>query len=178
MCYTFGVQVPESSLADVVEGSPAQAIWGRRLFVTVLVLLVLAGIAGFLGVRTSSSTAVDGEYELTLQHASIARAGIDVPWQVTVTRQGGYDKELILAVTGDYFDIYETQGFTPDPSAATRDSETLYLTFDAPPGEVFTVSYDAYIQPSSQRGNDGSVSVLGPDGQPMATVDFDTWLWP
>jgi hypothetical protein len=172
------VHVPQSSLADVADGPSGGAVWGRRLFLTALVLFVGAGVAGGLGVRTSSATAVDGDYELTVDHASIARAGLDVPWQVTVTRQGGYDEELILAVTGDYFDIFETQGFTPDPSAATRDASTLYLTFDAPQGEVFKLSYDAYIQPSSQRGNDGSVSVLGADGEPMATVDFDTWLWP
>ena len=172
------MQVPDSSLADVDQGPEAKAVWGRRVFVAALLLLVVAGIAGFLGVRSASTTATDGDYELTLEYADIARAGIDVPWQVTVTRAGGYDQELILAVTGDYFDIFETQGFAPDPSAATRDADTLYLTFDAPQGEVFTVSYDAYIQPSSQQGRDGSVSVLGPEGQPTATVDFDTWLWP
>jgi hypothetical protein len=172
------VQVPEASLADVDESPTGRAVWGRRLFITALFVLVGSGLAGFLGVRTSTSTATEGDYELSLDYASVARAGLDVPWQVTVTRTGGYDKELVLAVTGDYFDIYETQGFTPDPSAATRDADTLYLTFDAPQGEVFTVSYDAYIQPSSQRGNDGTVSVIGPGGEPMATVDFDTWLWP
>jgi hypothetical protein len=172
------VHVPQSSLADVPDGPSGGSVWGRRLFLLALVLFVGAGVAGGLGVRTSTAMAVDGDYELTVDHATIARAGLDVPWQVTVTRQGGYDEELILAVTGDYFDIFETQGFTPDPAAATRDATTLYLTFDAPQGEVFTLSYDAYIQPSSQRGNNGSVSVLGADGQPMATVDFDTWLWP
>jgi hypothetical protein len=178
MCYTWGVQVSESSLADVDDGPVGRAVWGRRLFLTALFLFVVAGLAGFLGVHTSSKTTSEGDYELTLEYAGIARAGLDVPWQVTVTHEGGFDKELTLAVTGDYFDIFESQGFAPDPSGATRDAHTLYLTFDAPAGDVFTVGYDAYIQPSSQRGRDGSVSVLGPDGQPMATVDFDTWLWP
>jgi hypothetical protein len=172
------VQVSESSLADVDVGPVGRTVWGRRVFVTALFLFVAAGLAGFLGERTSSMTATEGDYELHLEYAGIARAGLDVPWQVTVTRKGGFDKELILAVTGDYFDIFESQGFTPNPSAATRDADTVYLTFDAPPGEVFTVAYDAYIQPSSQQGKDGSVSVLGPGGRPMATVDFDTWLWP
>jgi hypothetical protein len=170
--------VPSSSLADVDEGPEPRAVWGRRVSIAVLLVFVAAGLAGLLGVRTATSTATEGGYQLSISYASIARAGLDVPWQVTVTREGGYDKELILAVTGDYFDIYETQGFTPDPSAATRDADTLYLTFDAPQGEVFTVSYDAYIQPSSQRGDDGTVSVIGPEGRPMATVDFETRLWP
>ena len=148
------------------------------MFIGALLMFVVAGAVGVLGVRVAATTAVEGEYRLSLQHAGLARAGLDVPWQVTVTREGGYGKELVLAVTGDYFDIYETQGFTPEPSAATRDVDTLYLTFDAPSGEVFKLSYDAYIQPSSQRGKGGSVSVLGTAGQPMATVEFETWLWP
>ena len=173
------MQVSESSLADVDDGPVGRAVWGRRVFLAALFLFVVAGLAGFLGVRTSSSTATEGDYELTLEYAGIARAGLDVPWQVTVTREGGFDKELILAVTGDYFDIFETQGFTPDPSASDQGCATRSTSRSTHrEGDVFTVAYDAYIQPSSQRGKDGSVSVLGPDGQPMATVDFDTWLWP
>lgn len=153
-------------------------MWGRRAFLAALVLLVGAGVVGFLGVRTATSSASEGGYDLSLRHASIARAGLDVPWEVTVTSESGFDETLVLAVTGDYFDIYETQGFTPEPSASTRDGDTLYLTFDAPQGEVFRLSYDAYVQPSSQQGRDGSLSLLGPDGRPVATVDFETWLWP
>ena len=37
----------------------------------------------------------------------------------------------------------ETQGFTPEPSTTVRDDSTLYLTFDAPDGDVLTVDYDA-----------------------------------
>jgi hypothetical protein len=167
-----------SSLADVEETVTRGAVWVRRLYVAALVAMVLGGAAGVFGVRTNTTTTVNGGYRLSLEHASLARAGMDVPWQVTVSHEGGYGKELTLAVTGDYFDIYETQGFSPEPSATTRDARTLYLTFDAPEGEVFTLAYDAYIQPSSQRGEDGTVSVLGSTGEPVVTVEFETRLWP
>ena len=97
--------MPQSSLADVDDGPEPRAVWGRRVSIAALLVFVVAGLAGFLGVRTATSTATEGAYELSVSYASIARAGLDVPWQVTVTREGGYDKELILAVTGDYFDI-------------------------------------------------------------------------
>ncbi len=153
------------------------AIWSRRGFLALLVAFVLAGLAGLLGVRTATTSAREAGWSLSLRHASVARAGLDVPWEVTVTHEGGFGKEVTLAVTGDYFDIFETQGFTPDPSEATRDGDTLYLTFTAPPGDTFVVAYDAYIQPASQVGRDGTVSVLD-HGESVASVDFDTTLLP
>jgi hypothetical protein len=39
------------------------------------------------------------------------------------------------------------------------------------------VAYDAYIQPASQVGRDGTLSVVD-DGHRVATVDFDTTLLP
>lgn len=153
------------------------AIWSRRGFLVLLLAVVLAGTAGLLGVRTATSTADDGGWQVALQHATVARAGLDVPWQATVTHEGGFGKELTLAVTGDYFDIYETQGFRPEPSDTTRDADTLFLTFTAPPGDTFVLVYDAYIQPSSQLGRDGTLSVMD-GGARVATVDFTTRLLP
>lgn len=177
-CYTRRVDAPLSTLADIETRSEGRvALWTRRGFLTLLLVFVLAGLGGFLGVRTATETDEADGFELSLRHATIARAGDDVPWVATVTRAGGFGKDVTLAVTGDYFDIYETQGFTPDPSEATRDAGTLYLTFAAPPGDTFVVSYDAYIQPSSQIGRDGTLSVLQ-DGSTVASVDFDTTLLP
>ncbi len=171
--------MPDSTLTGLESHDQEQtAIWGRRAFLTALLVVVLAGALGLLGVRTSTATDEADGYELSVDHATVARAGLDVPWQVTVTHDGGFDKTLTLAVTGDYFDIYETQGFTPEPSASVRDAETLYLTFDAPEGDTFTVDYDAYIQPSSQRGQGATVSVVDADLQPLASVDIDTFLLP
>jgi hypothetical protein len=153
-------------------------VWGRRAVLTLLAVIVLAGVSGLLGVQSSTSTAVNAGYSLRVDHASVARAGLDVPWQVTITHEGGFDKTVTLAVTGDYFDIYETQGFTPEPSAMVRDADTVYLTFDAPEGDTFTVDYDAYIQPASQRGQSATVSVVDADLRPLATVHIDTSLLP
>jgi hypothetical protein len=172
------VDVPTSTLEGIETRDQGRlSVWGRRGILGLLLAFVLAGLGGFLGVRTATETDRAGGYELSLHHATTARAGLDVPWEVTVTHEGGFEKVIRLAVTGDYFDIFETQGFTPDPSDATRDGQTLYLTFAAPPGDTFVVAYDAYIQPSSQLGRDGTVSVLE-DGLPVASVDFDTTLLP
>ena len=71
---------------------------------------------------------------MRLHYAATARAGLDVPFTATVRHEGGLGKEVTLAVTADYLDIFETQGFTPEPSSTSAMADTLYLTFDAPPG--------------------------------------------
>jgi hypothetical protein len=171
--------MPDSTLTGF-ETPPEErvAAWGRRGVLAALLVMVVAGVSGVLGVRTSTVDDTGGGYSLSVEHATVARAGLDVPWQVTVRSKDGFEQTITLAVTGDYFDIYETQGFTPEPSASVRDRDTLYLTFDAPPSDTFVVDYDAYIQPASQRGESATVSVVDRELRPLASVDIDTYLLP
>ena len=59
--------------------------------------------------------------------AQVARSGLDVPWRARVHRDGGVNSELTLAVSSDYFRMFETQGFFPDPESATNDGQFVYL---------------------------------------------------
>ncbi|HET6938266.1 MAG TPA: hypothetical protein VFI19_06665 [Nocardioides sp.] len=152
--------------------------WWRRVFMTVLAVVIAAGLAGLLGVREATAEASENGWSLRLQYAATARAGLDVPFIVTVRHAGGLGKQVSLALTGDHLDIYETQGFHPEPSDETRDGATLYLTFDAPPdGDTLVVSYDAYIQPAAQRGRDATLGVMDA-GRQVAVVDVRTRLLP
>ena len=153
------------------------AVWGRRGFLLLLLAFVAAGLSGVLGVRTTTSTAEQDGWSVSVEHASISRAGLDSPFEVTVTHPGGFGKELTLALTGSYFDIFESQGFFPEPSDETRDGETLYLTFAAPAGDTFVLAFDAYVQPASQVGRSGTVAVVD-DGERVAGVGFRTVLLP
>jgi hypothetical protein len=177
--YGAVVDRPTSTLAGVAtDPQSGVALWGRRGFLLAVLGLVVAGLLGALGVHAVTRSAADTGWDLSLRYAETARPGLDVPWQVTVTHPGGFGKTLTLAVTGDYFDIFETQGFHPDPSTETRDADTLYLTFTPPAhGETFVLAYDAYIQPASQVGAGGTVAVLE-DGRRVAEVPFTTDLWP
>jgi hypothetical protein len=161
----------------LAEGSHVGALWMRRCMLALLALAVLADLLGLLGVHTSTASASRGGYTLTLRYPGVARAGLDIEWQVTVRHPGGFGKEVTLGVTGDYFDIFETQGFHPQPSAETRDGHTLFLTFDAPPGDTLVVYYDAYIQPASQQGKSARVAVID-HGQPTVWIDYRTRLLP
>jgi hypothetical protein len=140
-------------------------------------LFVLAGAVGGLGVHSSTVSASDDEWSMSVRYPRIARAGWDVPWQVRIHHVGGFTDSIEIAVNADYFDIFETQGFHPEPSKETRDGSLLYLSFDPPPGEDFVVDYDAYIQPSAQIGRHGEVRLMVRH-QPQLTVSYRTWLWP
>lgn len=169
---------PGSTLQGITgDGKHPLAVWGRRVFLLLVLLLVIAGVTGFLGVRRASTSASAGGYRLSLQYPRIARAGLDVPWQVTVTHPGGFSGPVVLEATGSYFDIFESQGITPQPSAETQSDTWWRLTFDPPPGETLVVSFDMYVQPSSRRGRSGSLRVLD-HGSPAASVDFTTTLVP
>jgi hypothetical protein len=153
------------------------SLWLSRAARTALLLVVALGAVGLLGLHTSSASISDNGYRLAVDYPRIARAGLDVLWQVTVVRDGGFDRDVTLAVTADYFSIYESQRFFPEPADETRDGQTLYLTFAKPPGDTLIVSYDAYIQPSSQRSASATVSVLEA-AQPAASVHITTTLLP
>ena len=163
----------------LAEGRRSSAIWVRRGALTILALVVAAGLSSYLGVHTGTVSADDGLWGLNLRYPQVARPGLDVVWQATVHHPGGLGKQVTLAISGDYLNIYETQGFHPEPSDETRDGRMLYLTFTAPPGTTFVVDFDAYIQPASQAGSSATLAVVDPQTlAPLTSVDFRTRLLP
>ncbi|TXG92710.1 hypothetical protein DW322_14295 [Rhodococcus rhodnii] len=83
-----------------------------------------------------------------------------------------------MAVSSQYLRILETQGWSPEPATETADESELFMTFDSPPGEVFVLDFDAYVQPSSQWGSDGWIRVLDDTGAEAVAVSFTTWVVP
>jgi hypothetical protein len=171
--------LPASTLEELEStAQDVRGLWGRRLVLGLLVLVLAAALVGLLGVRSTTAGDAAAGWTLDLEYASVARAGLNVPFTATVTHEDGFGEKVTLALTGTYLDIYETQGFHPEPDASTRDGETLYLTFETPPsGDTFVVTYDAYVQPAAQRGAHGTLSVLD-EGRPVVSVDLHTRVWP
>jgi hypothetical protein len=168
---------PETA-AGLADTSQPAGLWLRRATLTIFTLFVVASALTVFGVRTSVASADGAGYHLSVEHPAVARAGLDTVWRVTVRRDSVLDKELELTVTGSYLDLFETQAFHPEPTESSRDGDTLHLTFTTTPGsDTFVVAYDAYIQPSAQRGRDGNVSVVV-DGEPVVSVSFTTHLVP
>lgn len=171
--------MPRSTLEELESGAEGRrAVWSRRGLLIGLMGLVTAGAVGLLGDDHVRKRASGGGYELELLYARTARPGLDVPWEVTVRHPGGFPTDTVtLSVTSTYFDIFETQGFQPDPSDSTRDGDRLYLSFTKPEGDTLVVGFDAYVQPSSRVGRSGTLAVVA-DGRPAVSLDFETTLLP
>ncbi|MFL6100096.1 MAG: hypothetical protein ACJ71T_09105 [Actinomycetales bacterium] len=146
--------------------------------IAVLLLFVLAGATGFLGTHTRTATASSGGYRMTVTYAWVARPGQDVPWRVHVHCPGGCQDDITLAVSAEYFRIFETQGFSPSPQHSTSDGKFVYLTFSKPPaGHDFGVDYDAYIQPGSHTGAPATVRLIV-QSRLITELRIHTWLAP
>jgi hypothetical protein len=169
----------DSLLQDVrLAGDPQPRTWPRRVTLAVLLLVVVAGATGFLGTHTRTATVTSGGYRMSLTYAWVARPGQDVPWRVHVRCPGGCRDDITLAVSDEYFRIYETQGFYPQFSESTSDGKFDYLTFSAPPpGHDFGVEYDAYIQPGSHTGAPATVRLIIA-GRLITELRIHTWLVP
>ena len=109
------------------EGPPPA--WGRRLATAVLLVVVVLGAMGVFGVHSRTVTTTSHGYTLSVTYPQTARAGLDVPWRARVHHSGGFPNQIILAVSTDYFRMFETQGFYPDADSADqrRDLRLLYL---------------------------------------------------
>ncbi|WP_109473580.1 hypothetical protein [Ornithinimicrobium cavernae] len=168
-----------STLVDVrpVSKGPRPLLWRRTGFFLML-LVVLAGLFGFLGDRVGvvEGNAPEGHH-LRLEYAASARPGLDVPFEVTLTNPEGLDPEVTLALTGEYLDIYETQAWYPAASEEKRDGEWLYLTFATEGQPVMVIDFDAYIQPTSRGIHDGEIALVV-DGTPVDPLSFRTVLFP
>ena len=173
------MRVPRSTLDGVsTDRKERRAAWSRRGFLSLLLVFVLLALFGFLGMRQETASASGGGYQVQLRYASIARAGQDVPWELTITRAGGFEGPITIETTSSYFDIFESQGITPQPSKETAGAVWDRMTFDPPDGDTLVVGLDIYVQPASQQGRSGTARVLGADGTPAVSVDFRTRLLP
>lgn len=169
---------PSSTLHDVHPASAGpRSVLARRIGTSLLALFVLAGAAGLLGDQQSTVTTRAQGYTVTLSHADWARAGQDVPFEIEVRNPAGLGSEITLAVTGSYFELYNTQGWFPEPSEQIRDGQWIYLTFDAPAGDTLRVSFDTFIQPNRTLGESGQLALVV-DGERTTPIDVRTTLLP
>jgi hypothetical protein len=171
------------STTDSIEPDPgagARGVWLRRIFMALLAVLVALGLLGLLGVRSRTVTAqsADGQVELSVRYAQVARAGLDVPFRITVRRQGGFAGDVTLAASSSYLDLFDRNAVDPEPSSATSTEDDVIWQFHQPPGDTLEVSLDMQVQGGRHWGRSGHVSVLDQSGQPVATVSFKTWLVP
>jgi hypothetical protein len=166
----------DSTLAGLTD-RPANR-WSHRVAVALLVLFVLAGSAGLLGPRTAAVSASAGDYDLAVTYPSVTRAGLATPLHLEVTREGGFDGPVQLALCDTWFDQVDFQSWYPTPSSEAGGADRLVYEFDPPPGDTLEVSLDAKEQPGSLWGSrDCTVAVLEEDAV-VTSVSFTTRRMP
>ena len=168
----------DSTLSDVrpaEQGPPPP--WARRIGLTVLLLIVIAGALGVFGVHSRTNQVESGGYSLKVTYPQVARAGLDVAFHVAVHHPGGFDGQITIQISTDYFHLFETQGFFPDAASSANNGRFVSFTFDEPSSDNFRLDYDAYIQPAAQTGKSATVRLVM-HGAIVASTTLHTWLLP
>lgn len=171
--------LPDSTIDGLPDHPRGTAgCWLRRLAVGLLVLIVLAGAAGVLGPRTADTSASGGGYDLEVEYPRVTRAGQPAPLHFSITREGGFDEPVQVALCDEFFDNVDFQSWYPTPSAETGDPESLVYEFDPPREDTLEVSLDARTAPGQFGGAEKCrIEVLDKD-VPVTSVTFTTWRMP
>jgi hypothetical protein len=149
----------------------------RRLFMTLLLAGLAVGATGRLGVH-SRTTTVQGEgYQLTVTYGQMTRPGLATPWSLKIRHPGGFDGPITVSTNTKYLDLFDENGFDPQPSKSTATPDMVIWEFDPPDGDTLGVSLDARLEPGAQWGRTGETSVLV-DGEPVVTAKYKTWVLP
>jgi hypothetical protein len=152
----------------------------RYTSMAVILVLVLAGLTGFLGVRTSSATASGNGLSLTVDHASITRPGLATPFSMVIESTDGspLPPSLTTRVDSAYLAMFDENGLDPDPTASFQSNQWTWWEFEVPEdSSVLEVSFDARLEPAVQSGMSANAAVEV-DGREAAAVEFTTWVLP
>jgi hypothetical protein len=155
-------------------------VWWRRLFLLLLLVVVVIGLIGLLGVRSRTVVArsADGSVELSVHYAQVARAGLAVPFTVTVRREGGFTGDVRVAASSSYLDLFDRNAIDPEPDSSTATESDQLWVFTRPPGDSLAISLDMQVQAGRHWGRAGTISVLDEGGRPIVSATFKTWLSP
>jgi len=151
---------------------------GRRIFLALIFLLVLAGLAERLGVRSATTTTHANGYTLRVTYAAMTRPGLDTPFLVEVARRTKLPKEVTIAVEHSYLNLFDKNGgLDPDVDSSTADQRFVYWTFKTHDNDRLRISLDAVTAMGQQWGRATTVEVLV-DNKVMASANFHTWVAP
>ena len=122
----------------------------RRVGIVLLALIVLAGITGSLGVRTSSAVATNASASLRVSYPSVTRAGLAVPIEITVDSEAPLPRTLRVAISPDLFKQLDFQNVYPQPESMRRVGERLEFTFRTAESFDFEFFFDVRTGPDRQ----------------------------
>jgi hypothetical protein len=167
---------PTAPDAPLTDGSARRSRNLRRVGIALLVVIVGLALSGILGQRTHTVVASGGGYQLSVTYPSVVRPGLDVRWNIVVVNPAGFGKSLTISVSRHYFDIFDLNALRPDADSAFSNGESVFYTWDSPPGTRFELAFDAYAEYGEHLGLDGFTSVID-QGRSVVTVRYHTrWV--
>ena len=149
----------------------------RRVLMTVVAGLVIAGLSSFLGPRSSSVSGSGDGYQLTLRFPRITRPGLAIRWILQVRHPGGFAGPVTISTDRDYFDLFDFNSLDPVPSSQTVDGTRSVWQFDPPPGDLLTVAMDARTEPAQQLGKEAVTDLLV-NGVAVVSLRYATRVMP
>lgn len=126
--------------------------------------------------RTGTTSGIGRGLRVDVRHATVARAGLAVPFEIVVARPGGFDGSIEISVTNRYLRGFDENAIHPDPSSSVRDASRTTWTFDPPDGDELVVGFDVRVEPGVQWRLAGEVEVAV-DGR-VVDVAVATWIAP
>lgn len=143
-------------------------------------ILVVAGLLGFLGVRTATAMASANGYTVEVTYAAMTRPGLATPLEVRVSRDDASSLPPMVTtrIESSYLTMFDENGLDPEPVSSFQSGQWTLWTFEVPDGaQILEVTFDARLEPAVQWGRDSTVTVeVG--GEEMVTVGFMTWVMP
>jgi hypothetical protein len=164
---------PIETLPDPREAGHARRARSlRRVGLALLWALVLAGALGALGPATGRVSASGPGVSVAVDYPRIARAGVAAAYRVEITRPGGFDTPVEIAVSRSLFERFDYQNFYPTPAEETSEGADVRYRFDPPPGEVFWFVADVRLSPEQNGSFDRYTTRVLLGDSPAATVSF------
>ena len=125
---------------------------------------------------TVATVGADGT-RLEVLYPTVSRPALATPFEIVVTKPGGFDDQIELEVDNAFLQLWDLNGIFPSPAEERSGGDTVIWTFDPPDGEVFTVFYEARIEPAVQLEKlEATVSLLDPSE--VLRVHFKTKVRP
>jgi hypothetical protein len=137
---------------------------------------VVAALAQQLGMRTDTVQGTAGELSVTVRYADRARGALAAPFSIDVEHPGGFASQIEVRTSQSYLEIFDDNGFEPDPAEVTTEGGYVIWTFDPPPGDRLEIILDARIEPGVFGRERGTTIVSVGDDQ--VTLDYTTWVAP
>jgi|GEM_PF-899423 hypothetical protein len=151
----------------------------RRVGLSALALLVVAGLLNLFGVWVRVAAASRDGVTLEVSYAAVTRSGLQTPWTAVVRSSDGFEGPITIATSAEYFERFDFNQWYPEPSSTTIRDDVLLLSFEPPADgrEQLTVRFDGRASPTFGLGSQARTT-LETDGLPPLSVEYRTVVMP